>query len=169
MGTINTMPPFASGTPLRKAQSKILGEKEFQKRIVKALCLNKKALILEGFGLDVAVFTQKNLFFLELKYYSKNHNRIGIGQGSGRGNQIALLKGQHGHRFITKNIFWALCDASIKPEKYYLFSSSDVFRKKLLAKNKLGKKYNNFKIGAIRREKSLDWDELIKKIKKSLQ
>ena len=54
-----------------------------------------RAVVLRGFGLDLAVFSEgvvtSRACFLEIKAFSQDHGRCGIGNGRGEGNQIRLL------------------------------------------------------------------------------
>jgi hypothetical protein len=53
------------------------------------------AIVLRGFGLDLAVFTKmagaSSARFFEIKGFSEHHGRCGFGNQRGEGNQIRLL------------------------------------------------------------------------------
>ena len=53
------------------------------------------AIVLRGFGLDLAVFTKRNgtqtVHLFEVKAFSEHHGRCGFGHQRGDGNQIRLL------------------------------------------------------------------------------
>jgi hypothetical protein len=53
------------------------------------------ALVLRGFGLDLAVFAKKDgvsiVRFFEVKSFAAEHGRCGFGNQKGEGNQIRLL------------------------------------------------------------------------------
>lgn len=53
------------------------------------------AIVLRGFGLDLAVFTKmagaSSAYFFEIKAFSEHHGRCGFGNQRGEGNQMRLL------------------------------------------------------------------------------
>ncbi|MCC8956194.1 hypothetical protein H8B02_23015 [Bradyrhizobium sp. Pear77] len=51
----------------------------------------KSAVIVRGYGLDLAVFSQVGCFFFEVKAFDPGHGRCGFGNQKGEGNQIRLL------------------------------------------------------------------------------
>jgi hypothetical protein len=57
--------------------------------------LGKSVVVLRGFGLDLAVFSETpngpSISFFEIKAFSEDHGRCGFGSGGGEGNQIRLL------------------------------------------------------------------------------
>lgn len=54
-----------------------------------------RAVVLRGFGLDLAIFTEKagaaRACFFEIKAFAAHHGRCGFGNERGEGNQIRLL------------------------------------------------------------------------------
>jgi hypothetical protein len=54
-----------------------------------------RGVVLRGFGLDIAVFTERaggcRACFFEIKAFAEHHGRCGFGNQRGEGNQIRLL------------------------------------------------------------------------------
>jgi hypothetical protein len=58
------------------------------------LCLQmagKDAVVIRGYGLDLAIFSETGCFFFEVKAFNLSHGRCGFGNQKGEGNQIRLL------------------------------------------------------------------------------
>lgn len=82
------------------------------------------AVVLPGFGLDIAVFGQKDgtpiVRFFEVKAFSLHHGRCGIGNQRGEGNQIRLLfddttdapRSPDQLKAVERSIRWILGDRS---------------------------------------------------------
>ncbi len=74
-------------------------EKELENAIAIAIqsapALGARAVVLRGFGLDLAVFTEgataSHTCFFEIKAFAEHHGRCGFGNGRGEGNQSRLL------------------------------------------------------------------------------
>jgi hypothetical protein len=82
------------------AEPDFKNEKELEKAIASAIQIGLdtdgiRSVVLQGFGLDLAVFTEKastpRVCLFEIKAPADYHGRCGFGNGCGEGNQIRLL------------------------------------------------------------------------------
>jgi hypothetical protein len=78
------------------AEPNFESEKELENAIAIAIqSASGRAVVLRGFGLDLAVFSEgiatSHARFLEIKAFSQDNGRCGFGNGRGEGNQVRLL------------------------------------------------------------------------------
>ena len=144
-----------------------------------------RAVVVTGFGLDVAVFTENTAgvaqsYFIEAKVYKPNSQRINIGppfnntQQHRLQNQIGLFfddatrtfRRQSQISLPDRSVRWTLADCSLpaKSPRFVFFSCSDA--PEVAAKGQFTlTKQNNFSLGRCReRLQWFTWDELLRRI-----
>jgi len=81
------------------------------------------------------------IFFLELKYYTSQKGRLGIGTGKGTGIQPEILKLKP--TYLETNMMWLLCADSHSQDSFWLLSNKQI--RNYLAGGSIGKKQNSKK------------------------
>jgi len=89
------------------------------------------------------------LFFFELKCFSTNNNRIGIGDGRGMGYQIEILTKRPD--YFETNLRWILANPTINESgKIYLFLRNQEILENISG-GSIGKKHNNIRLSIFER------------------
>ena len=84
------------------------------------------------------------LFFFELKCFSRRNNRLNIGNGRGKGNQIEILTKRPDYFEI--NLRWILANPTInESEKIYLFLTNQEILENISG-GSIGNKHNNIRL-----------------------
>jgi hypothetical protein len=127
---------------------------------------------LQGFGLDVAVFAKRGGMnrtkFFEIKSFAAHHGRCGLGDSSGRGNQIRILfddalqtpRAADVLELFNPSIRWVLGNRSapIGSKRYALFTSQQA---QVAAANGVrSEKQNNFRLSAFK-DSWVAWADLL--------
>jgi hypothetical protein len=133
------------------------------------------ALVLRGFGLDLAVFAKKDgtsiVRFFEVKSFAAEHGRCGFGNQEGEGNQIRLLfdigrgeaRAASVLRLFDPTIRWILGDRSraLGVPRFVFFTCEEA---QAAAMNGVRPgKQNNFRLSAFGKS-WITWRELIVRI-----
>lgn len=155
-------------------------EETFRKSVIKVLkeMLNHKKdngslveyLILQDFGLDIAVFMEwpNNYFtvqFFELKAYTGSRpSGVGFGNSKGRGTQVKILQLENAQLYLAnKFIRWLLVDGT-KPkgsERFVIFDNIQA-KNAIMGKLKEGKQ-NNFRIKDLMKN-AVTWEKFINEL-----
>jgi len=80
------------------------------------------------------------LFFIEVKHYSKKKNRLGFGDGYGKGYQPEIL--QKRPAYFENNLIWVFQKEN--DNNYYILKNEDCL--KYISGNSIGIKQNNFQL-----------------------
>ena len=80
------------------------------------------------------------LFFIEVKHYSKKKNRLGFGDGYGKGYQPEIL--QKRPAYFENNLIWVFQKEN--DNNYYILKNEDCL--KFISGNSIGIKQNNFQL-----------------------
>jgi hypothetical protein len=97
------------------------------------------------------------IFFLEVKYYNKNHGRLGFGGSSGRGFQPEILNKKP--FYFEKQMRWVLGSNSLAGS--VIIAESKTIRDYIVGKS-IGTKFNNIRPDVFKKEKVLNEDQLAK-------
>ena len=155
-------------------KEKIKTEKDFQefikKRIENILKRdNFEFIIIENFGLDLAIFIQKNskvlVKFLELKVYKSTSGRIGFGNQRGQGIQVEILKlDRNKLRLLEPYVRWLFIDLEEFKDSLKRFAIIDsVIAKECVYEEVREGKQNNFNINKIKNY-ATGWYNFLEKI-----
>lgn len=145
-------------------------------QVARAACHDDPlALVVRGFGLDLAVFSSKmerqDLHLFEVKVFEPTHGRCGFGNQKGEGNQIRLLfdlsrnmpRAASELAIFDSVIRWILADRS-KPlgsARYAFFTCAQA---SVAAANGVRPgKQNNFRISSFN-DVWMTWPELMQRI-----
>jgi len=97
------------------------------------------------------------LFFIEVKYYKKSHNRLSIGNSDGKGFQIEILK--KNPLYFQTHLKWVLAS-----EEHYtkgvIFVTSEVIKKYISGKG-IDEKQNNIQLKIFQNENWLTENQFI--------
>jgi len=96
------------------------------------------------------------LFFIEVKYFKVNHNRLGFGAGSGSGYQPEILTRRPA--YLETNLRWIL-STDREPTPSYLFIPTSTLLK-YVAGGEIGEKQNNIQRKIFEEVRSLNDGEL---------
>ena len=159
-------------------------EKELQgalKAVVESILTQAGAnfILLEGFGLDIATFIQRNdrnyVRMIEVKaYVGSRPNSVGLGDRKGIGSQVDLLiQPSEKLKIVDSSICWVLGMGEFKKQKlkkgsprYAVFTSIQA-KKAVVGKGVSRGKQNN--IGVLNFENELvTWGNLQKALRKFL-
>lgn len=126
-------------------------------------------VILEGFGLDIVVFIQKEerhfVKFIEVKtFVGSRGGGVGFGNGSGRGSQVDLLISAMSEPSITEpHIRWVLGNGSLPKgsARYAIFTTSQANEASMggVARGK----QNNHRVSDFQ-YKMISWEDLVLRI-----
>lgn len=131
-------------------------------------------IVLRGFGLDLAVFTQSpaRTCFFEVKAFADHHGRCGIGNGRGEGNQIRLLfddatnrPRDHLHlRALDNSVRWIVGNrsAAIGTPRFLFFRCEEA-QDAVMAGVRPGKQ-SNLNLSRFKREDWMAWPSLISNV-----
>ena len=131
-----------------------------------------RAVVLPGFGLDLAVFTEKagaaRACFFEIKAYAVSSGRCGFGNQRGEGNQIRLLFDERTQsprddlqiRIFDSSVRWVIGNRSepVGSRRFVLFTSKQA-QEAAMGGVRPGKQ-NNLRLSTFDRL-WITWDELI--------
>jgi hypothetical protein len=128
--------------------------------------------ILPEFGVDVAIFLQKDdhkeMRFLELKAYAeKRQNGVGVGNGQGKGCQIDILLLDNSRLLLSDSfIQWIIWNAKAENEKCFALLSSSEAKLCVMGLGPKRGKQNNFNIKKVFEKSAITWDSISEKINK---
>lgn len=154
--------------------SSVNTEAKFQSAIVAAIkhILNRaghKFVLLESFGLDIAVFDTHtdSARFIEVKVFKNQRNgSVGFGNRYGQGPQVDLLMQQDELlKSLDQAIRWVYADAT-QPRgsrRYCLFNCGEA-KQAAMGEVERGKQ-NNLKVSALS-GLLVDWDHLLDDLKR---
>jgi hypothetical protein len=106
---------------------------------------------------------QPAIYFLEIKYYKKSHERLSTGHDKGGGFQPELLSKQPD--YFKTNMRWILGNED--REGFWLLTNEELSQN-LSGKEGIGKKYNNIKLAIFRTFNAFSERELLALLKKWL-
>jgi tetratricopeptide (TPR) repeat protein len=125
--------------------------------------LDDKFIVLQSKGIsDIVICKNKfpyGVFFIEIKFYKPNNNRIGFGNGSGEGIQPEILSRQP--HIMEENMRWVFVSEN-SPSEFILKRNSEVIP--YVSGNSTGIKQNNIKPSIFNGSKRLNLDGLINEI-----
>jgi hypothetical protein len=155
----------------RPEPTDVFPEKEFQKAIVAVLreiltASGRRFVLLEGFGLDIAVFIAAQsgpiARFIEVKAFgAQRMGGVGFGNSRGQGSQVdLLLTPDNCFSLLYPSVRWAYADATqvVGSRRYCLFTSD---KAKAAAMGGVTRgKQNNLRISALQ-ESLVDWPRFL--------
>ena len=100
------------------------------------------------------------IFFLELKLFTLEKGRIGIGNSKGRGFQPEIIK--KNPRYFKTKLAWILCDGSQEVPMYYFADTAQISM--FLMGDKIDVKQNNIKLSIFDKLQNLSEKELLARI-----
>jgi hypothetical protein len=135
------------------------------------------AVILRGFGLDLAVFMQSSsgdfrTVFFEIKAFADHHGRCGFGNQRGEGNQIRLLfdeltatpRTKEELSILDPSVRWIVGNRSRSVgSNRYLFFTSQQAQEAAMGGVRPGKQ-NNLRLSMLT-DAWITWPELLKEVK----
>jgi hypothetical protein len=135
---------------------------EIRSLLDRAAC---RYVLLENFGLDIAVFiqdrNQQHTYFLELKaFVGSRGGGVGFGNRSGQGLQVDLLLcSEQELQVVDSCIRWVLVDGTRQwgTKRYAMFTCIEA-RQAVMGRVARGKQ-NNLKVNAFA-DRLLSWDQL---------
>ena len=101
------------------------------------------------------------IFFLEVKYYQKVNNRLGIGTSSGEGVQPEILKKRPA--YLESHLRWVIGSDTHRDDEYWLATSEMI--RQFVSGGCIGKKQNNIKKKLFRKCPSINENELVEQLK----
>jgi hypothetical protein len=126
--------------------------------------------VLEGFGLDVAVFSEGKVHFLEVKAFGGQRlGGVGFGDRRGGGAQVDLLLCDAKNLYLfDSTIRWVYADGTQSPgtARYALFTCGKA-KNSAMANTVCRGKQNNLRISALR-DSLMPWTELCSQIRRFL-
>ena len=108
--------------------------------------------------------TSPAMFFLEVKYFQRSKERLGLGTGSGGGIQPEILKRRPA--YLEAHLRWALASDFHSGNGYWL-ATSDVLCQ-FIAGGAIGRKQNNIQERLFRQHPSIDQAHLVQELKRWL-
>ncbi len=157
------------GEPERVLQDAVKSEIERLLARSKSLGLVRDFDVLEGFGLDLAVFATlargSRVRFVELKaFVGQRPGGVGFGNGEGEGAQVDILLHPTSEMALFDGfVCWILGDGT-RPSgtaRYVLFSCTEA---KFAVMNEVARgKQNNFRVRQLL-EEPLTWEQLCERI-----
>lgn len=130
----------------------------------------KEYIILEKFGLDIAVFlkwadNRSSIRFFELKaFVGSRQGGVGFGNRRGEGSQVELLLlGDRKLGLADQFIRWILADGTKSKgiERFVIFNNKQA-KNSAMGSVKKGKQ-NNFRVNVLMR-KAITWNKLLEEI-----
>lgn len=139
-------------------------ENHIRKDILNDIISENENYKLFNFKKAVDVLIAKNglnpeLYFIEIKYYKKNHGRLGFGHGKGGGFQPEVLR--ENTNYFEKNLRWIL--GNDDSEDYWFVDNTTL--RNYLNGDAVGEKYNGIKLKFFKEVDSINKEELVEKIK----
>lgn len=98
--------------------------------------------------------------FIEVKYHTKSHGRIGIGSKSGTGIQPEILKKQP--KYFLNNLRFVI--SGEESDKIH-FTTIEEICEKYISGNKIGAKFNNIKTCIFKENRGFSEDEFKQELK----
>lgn len=139
-----------------------------------------RVVTLQGFGLDIAIFAKCDgrqiAKFFEVKAFAAHHGRCGMGDGSGKGNQIRILfddtlqapRKADALELFNPCVRWILGNSSapVGSKRYVLFTSEQA--QAAAANGVKPGKQNNFRLSAFDNS-WITWPDLLVQLGKFLE